>query len=123
MNGPVLRSNDRFWWLRLLVAFSPGFGMFLFVKLFVYLESCFPIVRSFKDWKGACLLTLVAAFFALAMGTGWFCAMLEPAFSGIDGERKRRDLIRYVAIFVAFQIGLTPIMFEITVAATGSFLP
>jgi len=97
--------------------------MFWLVKLFVYLKPRYPVVGSLSDSHLACLLMLVAAFLFLTVGAGWFCTMMEPSFSGIDGERTRRGLIRYVATFVALQIGIAPLMFEIASAATSSLFP
>jgi hypothetical protein len=123
MSRPTLKAPVRFGWLRGLVALCPGFGTLSLMILFVYLEWCFPALRFLEDSNVVCSVILIATCLILAVGSGWFYAMLDPIFPKIEGDLNKQVLIRYITNFVALQIVIAPIVFAVTALVVGSFLP
>ncbi len=61
--------------------------------------------------------------FVLVVGSGWFYAMLDPSFPKIEGELNKRVLIQYIAVFVACQIVIAPIVYACVGNLLFGFLP
>ena len=110
MSGPARKIPVQFGLLRMLVALCPGFGAAVIGTAVIELARRFSYLPG--EISPAALYGIAAAgSLSLAVLSGWLDAMLNPALPKIDGVISIPVLLRSIAIFVALQIIVAPIMF------------
>ena len=96
--------------LRMLVALCPGFGAAVIGTAVIHLARRYPFPSG--DVSPVALYgAAFAGTFCLTVLFGWLDALLNPSLPKVDGVIGIPVLLRSIAIFVAVQIIIAPVMF------------
>ncbi len=110
MSGRARKMPVQFGLLRMLVALCPGFGAAVIGTAVIQMAHRFSFLSG--EISPAALYGIAAVVsLSLAVLFGWLDAMLNPALPKVDGVISITVLLRSIAIFVALQIIVAPIMF------------
>ncbi|MEO5715512.1 MAG: hypothetical protein ABIT37_18685 [Luteolibacter sp.] len=101
----------------MLVALCPGFGtvaVMLTLELLRRRHSMLAL-NAFQSTPGGYSAVTIIVWLVLAVGAGWFDAMLDPSFPKIEGELNKRALIRFLLVYVGCQPAI--VMLVVAVSA------